>query len=122
MIALDYAGGKQALILLALEHVQELLGEEAKVLAGIYHARKAATGRYVRWGQQPGSVYLADQKLPLRVPRARHYQRDQEIPLEACQALQKPRGQDEEHSAGPSPGFPVGPAATVPRPCRKPLV
>jgi transposase-like protein len=85
----------QALIPLALEHVQELLAEEVRALAGERHARKASTGGYVRWGQQPGSVYLADQKLPVRVPRVRHYQRNHEIPLTVYQRLQEPRGQDE---------------------------
>jgi len=85
----------QALIPLAAEHVRELLEEEVQALAGTCHACKVATGGYVRWGEQPGSAYLADQKIPVRVPRVRHYQRNQEIPLAAYQALQKPRGQDE---------------------------
>jgi len=48
----------------------------------------------VRWGAQAGSVYLADQKLPIRVSRVRDQQRQQERPLATYQALQTPRALD----------------------------
>ncbi len=50
----------------------------------------------VRWGKQQGSIYLADQKLPITVPRVRdmavHHQH--EIPLVTYAQLQTPRSQD----------------------------
>ena len=48
-----------------------------------------------RWGAQRGSVYLADQKLPVEVPRVRNVASGTEVPLRAYQALQTPRGMDE---------------------------
>ena len=48
----------------------------------------------VRWGRQRGSVYLADQKLPIQVPRVRNRLTGQEAPLETNTRLQRPRGAD----------------------------
>ncbi len=48
----------------------------------------------VRWGTPPGSVFLADQKLPLRVPRVRDRPRGQELTLATYQAFQTPRALD----------------------------
>lgn len=55
----------QALIPLGLLHVQEVLEEEVRQLAGKRYARKRESCEYLRWGRQSGSVYLGDQKLPL---------------------------------------------------------
>lgn len=46
-------------------------------------------------GPQRGSVYLADQKLPITVPRVRDRARGVEVPLASYQALQTPRALDE---------------------------
>jgi hypothetical protein len=62
----------QALIPLGLKAVNEVLQEEVTQLAG---------ARYRREGGQPGSVYLADQKLGVRVPRVRDTVREEEVPL-----------------------------------------
>jgi transposase-like protein len=61
----------QSLIPLGLLHVQETLAAEVRELAGARHARKqnGDTGR--RYGSNPGSVRLAGQRLPIRVPRMR---------------------------------------------------
>jgi len=48
----------------------------------------------VRWGAQRGSIYLADQKLPITVPRVRNRQAQREVPLATYAALQTPRAQD----------------------------
>src|SRR5205823_7794612 len=48
----------------------------------------------VRWGQQPGSIYLADQKLPITVPRVRDQRERREVPLATYQQLQTPRAQE----------------------------
>ena len=59
----------QALIPLGLDAVSALLQEEVTRLAGPRYQRKEADQAHRRWGGQPGSVYLADQKLPIQVPR-----------------------------------------------------
>lgn len=85
----------QALIPLGLEAVAEELKQEVVALAGARHARQGRRPGLVRWGQQRGSVYLADQKLPVVVPRVRDRQRQVEIPLETYQRFQRPRAVDE---------------------------
>ena len=56
----------QALIPLGLDAVSALLQEEVTRLAGPRYQRKEADQAHRRWGGQPGSVYLADQKLPVK--------------------------------------------------------
>jgi len=58
----------QALIPLGLHAVGEALEAEVVALAGARYRRTGGRPGVVRWGQQPGSVYLADQKLPVPVP------------------------------------------------------
>ena len=48
----------------------------------------------VRWGAPSGSIFLADQKLPIRVPRVRDREAQCEVPLATYAALQTPRAQD----------------------------
>ena len=81
----------QALIPLGLQAVGEALEYEVAVLAGPRYQRGSPM---VRWGRQPGSIYLADQKLPIAVPRVRDRQRGRELPLATYAALQTPRAQD----------------------------
>ena len=85
----------QALIPVALERVNDLLQEELQALAGDRYARQGGVEGYVRWGQQAGSVYLADQKVPVRVPRVRDLRCEAEVPLASYQALRNPRRADE---------------------------
>ena len=61
----------RALIPLGLMHVEELLDEEVKALAGERYARKAATSPGRRHGSNPGTVGLAGQRVPIRIPRVR---------------------------------------------------
>ena len=78
----------RALIPLGLLHLQDLLEEEVCALAGARYARKAAALPGRRHGSNPGSVRLADQRHPLRIPRVQH--RDGgELPL---QTLDRVRG------------------------------
>ncbi len=84
----------QALIPLGLQAVGDLLAEEVTQLAGPRYARTGGQPGLVRWSQQPGSVYLADQKLPLPVPRVRDLARNTEVPLTAYQHLREPRQGD----------------------------
>jgi transposase-like protein len=85
----------QALIPLGLEAVADLLQREVEQLAGARYSPKASGQPYRRWGSQKGSVYLADQKLPVDVPRVRDIAADAEIPLASYRKLQAPRRLDE---------------------------
>ena len=81
----------QALIPIGLDAVNELLQQEVCRLAGERYRREGGVPGYARWGGQRGSVYLADQKVAIAVPRVRDTRRGQEVPLSAYQALQDPR-------------------------------
>ena len=84
----------QALIPLGLLHVEESLQQEVERLAGPRYARCGGKPGVVRYGKQPGSVYLADQKVGIDVPRVRNLRRNREIPLRTYQQLQHPRAAD----------------------------
>ncbi len=84
----------QALIPLGLQAVQDLFQEEVTQLAGPRYARTGGQPGLVRWSQQPGSIYLLDQKLPVPVPRVRDRHRNQEVPLQSYQQLREPRQED----------------------------
>ena len=49
---------------------------------------------HVRWTAQRESIYLADQKIPLAVPRVCDRLRNQEVPLPTYERLQAPRTLD----------------------------
>lgn len=85
----------QALIPLGLEAVAAALQGEVVALAGARYARAGGRPEVVRWGRQRGSVYLADQKLPVVVPRVRDRARQVEVPLATYQQLQQPRAVDQ---------------------------
>ena len=85
----------QWLIPLGLQAVAEELQKAVVELAGPRYQRKASDQPLRRWGSQLGSVYLADQKLPVDVPRVRNVANDTEVPLDVYQALQTPRQMDE---------------------------
>jgi hypothetical protein len=63
-------------------------------LVGPRYQRLPEERRLYRWGSERGSVYLADQKVPVRVPRVRDVHRNQEVRLELYDRLQEPRGAD----------------------------
>ena len=84
----------QALIPVALERVHEELKQEVTWLAGERYARQGRQPGHVRWTHQRGSIYLADQKIPIEVPRVRDRLRDQEVPLQTYERLQQPRALD----------------------------
>ena len=58
-----------SLVPLGLMHVEELLDEEVTALAGERYARKDASVGGRRHGSNPGTVGLAGQRVPMRVPR-----------------------------------------------------
>jgi transposase-like protein len=92
-----------------LEAVQAVLQQEVTALAGRRYQRAGAAdpragpdgpaaGRragYARWGAQAGSVYLADHKVAMRVPRVRDLRAGREVPLASYQALRQARRADE---------------------------
>lgn len=84
----------QALIPLGLQAVEAALVEEVAALAGPRHARNDGHPAVVRWGAQRGSIYVADQKLPITVPRVRDRVAQREVPLATYAAFQTPRAQD----------------------------
>src|SRR5258706_2462616 len=84
----------QALIPLGLEAVKEDLERAVIELVGPRYQRLPGDRRLYRWGSERGSVYLADQKVPVRVPRVRDVHRNQEVRLELYDRLQEPRGAD----------------------------
>jgi transposase-like protein len=85
----------QALVPLGLLYVQKELQNEVKKLVGPRHSRGAGLPGHARWGRQKGSVYLLDQKLPVRVPRVRDTVRGKEVPLPTYRGLQTPHRADE---------------------------
>jgi transposase-like protein len=74
------------LVPLGLMHVQELLDDEVKALAGGWYERKDASQAGRRHGSNPGSVRMAGQRVPIRVPRVRS-DHGGEIPLRSYGAL-----------------------------------
>ena len=77
----------RALVPLGLMHVQELLDEEVRALAGERYARKGTASAGRRYGSNPGTVGLAGQRLAIRVPRVRAAGGGGEIPLRSYDAL-----------------------------------
>lgn len=84
----------QALIPLGLQAVEDALQQEVLALAGARYARADGQAGVARWGRQRGSIYLADQKLPITVPRVRDVHAQTEVPLTTYAQLQAPRAHD----------------------------
>jgi putative transposase len=84
----------QALIPLGLKAVEQALVAEVSALAGPRYGRDDAQPEIVRWGKPAGSIFLADQKLAIAVPRVRDRAERREVPLPTYAALQTPRAQD----------------------------
>ena len=80
----------QSLIPIGLRYVQEVLEEEVRQLAGERYQRDGLPG-HDRWGEQEGSVYLLDHKLPIMVPRVRDQRAGKEVRLRSYERLQAPR-------------------------------
>jgi putative transposase len=86
----------QALIPLGLEALKEELTKAVDELVGPRYQRGPADRQFYRWGSENGSVYLADQKIPVQVPRVRDVHRNQEVRLSPYDRLQLPRGADKQ--------------------------
>jgi len=78
----------QMLIPLGLDAIRDALQQEVEALAGGKYERNDSNAN--RWGSNPGSVFLGDQKVGLRIPRLRNRKTNQEIPLQSYEALQNP--------------------------------
>ncbi len=78
----------QALIPLGLKAVEFELQEELRRLAGAPYSRG---GTVKRWGHNPGSVFLGDQKVKIKVPRARDLDSNEEVALSSYERLQSPQ-------------------------------
>lgn len=84
----------QALIPLGLRAVEvELQLEVSQLVGGAKHERTG--GSLKRWGRNPGSVFLGDQKVRVNVPRVRNTERNQEVPLKSYESFQNPALVDE---------------------------
>ena len=83
----------QELIPLGLQAVAKELQKEVERLVGKPYQRGTDN---VRWGRQPGSVYLRDQKIPMMVPRVRNTDLDQEVSLQTYRKLQEPFHDDRQ--------------------------
>lgn len=84
----------QALIPLGLQTFGEVMQAEVARLAGRRHSRSGGEPGVVRWGRQRGSIFLADQKVPVMVQRLRDLPRQHEVPLRSYEQLQTPRTAD----------------------------
>ena len=84
----------RALVPLGLLHVQELLDQEVTALAGARYARKDESVEGRRHGSNPGTVGLAGQRVPIRVPRIRHIA-GSEIPLRSYEVMRGDRDVDD---------------------------
>jgi hypothetical protein len=84
----------QALIPIGLKAVYEELSTELTRLAGLKHSRTGGLPGVVRWCRQRGSVYLADQKVPITYQRLRNRLTRQEVPLSIYHRLQVPYAAD----------------------------
>ena len=84
----------QMLIPLGLKAVEEELQAEVRKLVGGDRYDRTGSGKK-RWGQNPGSVCLGDQKVKINVPRVRDVKAGEEIPLQSYERLQNPSHLDE---------------------------
>lgn len=75
------------IIPIVLLYVLEVLGEEVKALTGDKHKRNGIPG-HVKWGRQWGSIYLGEQKVPVKYQRVRDRRARKEVELKSYKALQ----------------------------------
>jgi transposase-like protein len=84
----------QALLPVALEEFVKEMQREMEELTGPRYERTGGQDGLVRWGRQPGSIFLLDQKVPVEVPRVRDHRRGVEVPLETYRGMQTPQAAD----------------------------
>lgn len=70
---------------------REILDEEVTGLCGERYSRdKPLDGRYRRWGRNPGSIRIGEERVPIDVPRVRDVEAERERPLESYQKMKQP--------------------------------
>ena len=84
----------QALIPLGLKAVEDALQQQVLALASRRYAHGEGQPGLARWGSQAGSIFPADQKLPIRVKRVRDLAAGTERPLATYAQLQASRARD----------------------------
>ena len=68
--------------------VENILETEVKMLSGIkYSHEKPHSGRYSRWGYNPGSVRIGEEKVKMKIPRVLDNETKQNITLENYELL-----------------------------------
>lgn len=82
----------QSLIPLGLMAVEDILQAEVRNLVGERYSRDTDAKR---WGSNPGSVFLGEQKVSIRVPRVRKLREQEEVTLESYRQLQRPQAIDD---------------------------
>ena len=75
----------QMLIPLGMKAVEEELQREIRELVGERYSRG---GEFKRWGKNPGSIFLGDQKVKVPVSRVRNVSTNEEVQLESYERLQ----------------------------------
>ena len=77
--------------------INSLLDVNVEQLCGKRYTRdKPEEGRYSRWGFNPGSVKMGNQKLSVEVPRVYDKVQDENAPLQMYQRLKEAPQQNEE--------------------------
>lgn len=70
---------------------REILDEEVIGLCGERYSReKPLDSRYRRWGSNPGSIRIDQERVPIEVPRVRDVEADCERPLESYGQMKRP--------------------------------
>lgn len=98
------SGGLEMKLHMVQHHAQmayllagELMNEELEYLTGERYERdKPLNGRYRRWGTNPGSIRIDNERVPIRVPRVRDVDASRERPLESYQHLKSGIDIDEQ--------------------------
>jgi transposase-like protein len=68
----------------------EIMDEEVETLAGERYSRdKPYGGRYRRWGQNPGSIRIDGERVPVDVPRVRDVEAGVERPLQSYRSMKE---------------------------------
>lgn len=68
----------------------EILDEEVESLVGKRYSRDHPTGKcYCRWGQNPGSIRIGGERVPIDVPRVRDVKAGEERPLESYRSMKQ---------------------------------
>lgn len=94
--------------------INGLLDEEVTGLAGERYCHdKPHDGRYSRWGYNPGSVRVGDEKMRLSVPRVFDNEGECNIPLETYEKLQSLKAIDEQLMKGVLLGLSTGDYGSV---------